>query len=148
VQGTVSDSPAREVVYDSELISVWCYPSLGVVHHQMHSECNGAPFRAALSAGVQAMLRSAATCWLSDDRANGPLPEQDEKWGTKIWFQQAKAAGWASWAMVVPADALGKLNVTRFVELYRKRGVEAQMFADPVPALEWLQKQHAASGKR
>jgi hypothetical protein len=134
----------RDVVYESELISVWCYPELGVIHHQMHGPCSGPAFRAALIAGVQAMQRCGATCWLSDDRANGALPEQDEMWATKIWSQQAKAAGWAAWAMVVPANALGQLNVARFVEMQRKRGVEAQMFSDPAPALAWLQEQHCA----
>jgi hypothetical protein len=96
-----------------------------------------------LNAGVQAMQRSGATGWLSDDRANGPLSDQDETWGATIWFQQAKAAGWRYWAMVLPRDALGKLNVKRFVELYRKGGVEGQMFTEPGPALTWLQTQHA-----
>jgi hypothetical protein len=143
VQVPSTDTTAREVVYESEFISVWCYPDLGIVHHQMHKPCKSAHFRAALSAGVQAMETAGATCWLSDDRANGPVSDRDEQWGTTIWFQQAKAAGWLYWAMVVPEDAVGKLNVKRFVELYRKSGIESQMFSDPKPALDWLREQHA-----
>lgn len=134
----------REVVHESPLISVWLYPEIGVVHHQMHRRCGGAAFRAALVAGVQAMQRSGATGWLSDDRANTALPDQDEQWGAKIWAPQAQAAGWLDWAMVVPANALGQLNVARLVDTYRKRGLEAQLFGEPEPALEWLRAQHAA----
>ena len=133
----------REVVHESELISVWCYPEIGVVHHEMHGRCQGAAFRAALMSGAQAMQRSGATGWLSDDRANGALPEQDETWALKIWTPQAQAAGWVSWAMVVPGNALGQLNVARFVEIQRNLGIEAQMFGDPEPALAWLRQRHA-----
>ena len=129
---------AREIVFESEQISVWCYPQLRIVSHQMHRVCYGVPFRDALRAGTAAMQRCNAISWLSDDRLNGPLPDEDENWATSAWFQATKAAGWRYWAMVLPEKAVGKLNVKRFVELYRKRGIEAQMFTEPEPALEWL----------
>ncbi|HWO09306.1 MAG TPA: hypothetical protein VNN80_07495 [Polyangiaceae bacterium] len=107
----------------------------------MHGSCHGEPFRQALSAGTQAMRQHGATAWLSDDRLNGPLPDADEAWGTGTWFAQTRAAGWKFWAMVVPERAVGKLNVKRFVELYRRRGIEAQMFTEPADAFVWLHGQ-------
>lgn len=132
---------AREVVFESEPITVWCYPKLRIVHHEMSTSCYGTPFRQALLAGTKAMKQHGAIGWLSDDRRNGPLSDEDERWGTTIWFQQTKAAGWKYWAMVVPEKAVGKLSVKRFVEMYRKRGIEAQMFTEPVAAMAWLQTQ-------
>ena len=129
----------RETVYDSEHISVWCYPRTGIVHHQMHKYCHGQPFRDGLLAGTRAMQEHGATGWLSDDRANGPLPDDDERWGTTTWFQLTKNAGWKYWAMVWPDRAVAKLNVKRFVELYRTRGIDARFFSDPEAAMAWLQ---------
>lgn len=134
-------SVEREIVFESEQISVWCYPELRLVSHQMHKVCHGSPFRDALRAGTAAMQRHGAISWLSDDRLNGPLPDDDETWGTTTWFQATKAAGWKYWAIVLPERAVGKLNVKRFVEMYRKRGLEAQMFIEPGPALDWLREQ-------
>ena len=131
----------RDIVIESEQISVWCYPKLRIVHHEMHRHCHGEPFRQALLAGQGALRQHGAVGWLSDDRRNGPLPDDDEKWATSVWFPQTRAAGWRFWAMVVPERAVGKLNVKRFVELYRQRGIEASMFAEPAPALAWLKEQ-------
>lgn len=138
---SVSNSAEREVVFECEHISVWVYPELRLISHQMHKLCHGAPFRDALRAGTAAMQRYGAISWLSDDRLNGPLPDEDETWGTTTWFQATKAVGWKYWAIVMPEKAVGKLNVKRFVELYRKRGLEAQMFTEPGLAMDWLSKQ-------
>ncbi|MEY4547357.1 MAG: hypothetical protein RL685_3552 [Pseudomonadota bacterium] len=138
------ESVARESVLESDQISVWCYPELRVVSHQMHKACHGMPFRDALRAGTAAMQRHSALGWLSDDRLNGPLPDDDEVWGNSIWFPTTKAAGWKYWAMVLPQKAVGKLNVKRLIEGVRKRGVEGQMFSDPGLALDWLRVMIAA----
>jgi hypothetical protein len=135
------DAAPRENVLESDQISVWCYPTLGLVHHQMHRNCHGEPFRQALTAGTQALRQHGATAWLSDDRLNGPLPDVDETWATGTWFPQTRAAGWKLWAIVVPERAVGKLNMKRFVEMYRKRGIEAQMFTELAPAFAWLRQQ-------
>ena len=135
------ESISREIVIESEQISVWCHPKLGIVHHEMHSLCHGEPFREALLAGQRAFRQHGAAGWLSDDRRNGPLPEVDEVWATTVWFPQTRAAGWRFWAMVMPERAVGKLNVKRFVELYRQRGIEASMFTEPMAAFTWLREQ-------
>jgi hypothetical protein len=129
---------ARQVVYESEHISVWCYREARIIHHQMHKYCLGQPFREGLSAGTRAMVQHGAIGWLSDDRLNGPIPEDDERWATTTWFPQTKAAGWQYWAMVWPERAVAKLNVKRFIELYRTRGIDAQLFVDPTTAQLWL----------
>ena len=128
----------RQVVYESEHISVWCYPDARIIHHQMHKYCFGQPFREALTAGTRALKQHGAIGWLSDNRLTGPLPDDDERWATTSWFSQTKAAGWLYWAMVWPERAVAKLNVKRLVELYRTRGIDAQLFTDPSAAQPWL----------
>jgi len=137
------ESSAREVVFESEHMSVWCHPEQHLIYHQMHKYCLGEVFRAGMMAGTQAMQRHRAISWLSDDRLNGPLPDEDEQWAGALWFQQTKAAGWKYWAMVLPERAVGKLNVKRYIELSRKGGIEAQSFVTPAPALEWLNARRA-----
>lgn len=137
------ESLAREVVFESEHMSVWWHPEQRLIYHQMHKYCLGEAFRAGMTAGTQAMQRHRAISWLSDDRLNGPLPDDDEQWAGAHWFHQTKAAGWKYWAMVLPERAVGKLNVKRFIEVSRKRGIEAQSFVTPAPALEWLSARRA-----
>lgn len=142
MEAALRDVGSREVVFDSDLITVWCYPEARIIHHKMHRHCYGPVFREALTAGIAAMREHRADSWLSDDRKNGPLPDDDELWGATVWFQQAKAAGWKHWAMVMPSQAVGKLNVKRLVEHYRRQGVDALMFGEPDAAFDWLFSKH------
>jgi hypothetical protein len=130
--------PERITVLESEKITVWCYPTDRIIHHQMHAVCYGEPFRNALSAGVDALIKYKATKWLSDDRANSALSPEDEEWATKTWFPRTKAGGWKHWAMVQPQKVVGQMNVARFVKLYSDLGITAQIFTDVPPAMAWL----------
>ena len=123
-------------VVDNALISVWVYPERGMIHHMMKSYCHGDDFRKALIEGVEAMEHYKATKWLSDDRANSVLPE-DEEWASRDWFPRTKAAGWKHWAMV-PAGALGHHRASRFVKNYLQLGINARMFGDLDEAMMWL----------
>lgn len=125
-------------VVDNALISVWVYPARRMVHHLMKAYCHGDDFREALARGVEALERHRATKWLSDDRANGALPPEDEAWATKVWFPRARAAGWRHWAVVQPAKIIGQVNMGRFVKLYADTGIDARMFGDPDEAMAWL----------
>jgi hypothetical protein len=128
----------RITILETDQISIWCYPELGIIHHEMHRVIYGQPFRDALSAGLNALIEHRATKWLSDDRANSALSPQDEEWGTKTWFPQVRAAGWKKWAMVQPIKVVGQMNVARFVKLYSDLGISARMFTDPHEAFDWL----------
>lgn len=130
---------SRIVVFDNEKISVWCYPDKGIIHHQMHAVVYREPFRAALTAGLEALIQHHATKWLSDDRAHAVLPADDEEWATKIWFPKMRAAGWKYWAMVRPIKAVGQMNVARYVKMYSDLGITARYFTDPDEAFAWLE---------
>jgi hypothetical protein len=101
----------------------------------------GAQFREALTKGAEAMEAHPCAKWLSDDRGNTVLPEDDEKWATSIWFPRVCSAGWKHWALVLPIKAVGQLNVQRFAETYAPLGINAKYFTDPNEAMKWLQDQ-------
>jgi hypothetical protein len=128
----------RILVVDNALITVWAYPDRGIIHHMMKGYCFGAEFREGLTGGVEAMERYRATKWLSDNRANGALPPDDEAWGVGVWFPRALAAGWKHWGIVQPEKVIGQINMARFVSRYGEFGISARMFSDPDEALRWL----------
>jgi hypothetical protein len=127
------------LVFESDLITVWASPERRMIHHEMRKFCHGDEFRDGLNQGLEAMIRYRATKWLSDDRANSVLPE-DEHWARWDWFPRAKAAGWRHWAMV-PAGALGHNRAMRFVKSYLELGIDARMFGELAEAVRWLDEQ-------
>jgi len=124
------------LVHESNLITVWVHPGKRLIHHEMRKFCHGDEFRDGLNRGFEALAHYQATKWLSDDRANSVLPE-DEEWASRDWFPRTKAAGWKYWAMV-PAGALGHHRASRFVKNYLELGINARMFGDLDDAMKWL----------
>jgi hypothetical protein len=109
-----------------------------MIHHRMKAYCHGAAFREALTKGLEAMERYRATKWLSDDRANGALLNEDSEWAIKVWSPRAMAAGWKHWAVVQPAQVIGQINLRKFIKGYADIGINARMFSDPDEAMKWL----------
>jgi hypothetical protein len=135
--GTTSTAPTK--VIDNEFGSLIYYPDKKIVHHMFKKPIGGEHLRNLLMAGVDLLKTNGATKWLSDDRGNSALSEEDSKWGVEVWFPQAKAAGWLYWALVVPHDMLGRINMTEFVMNYAQQGIRVAVFTEPEKALEWLQ---------
>lgn len=131
----------RVTVHQSAEISVWYYPAVGLIHHEMHRFCFGEALNTALTKGTDAMIEHKATKWLSDDRKNGALPPEAEAWGREVWFPRTKAAGWKLWGLVPPTMVAGKMNMSRFVSMYGELGITVQVFTDPKPAFDWLAAQ-------
>ena len=96
-------------------------------------------FREVLTAGAECMEENKAQKWLSDDRGNTVIRKEDNEWGDAVWSPRVIAAGFKYWAVVVPEKALGQMQMKRFVEEYRTRGVTVQTFADPDEAMAWLE---------
>src|SRR5207248_10440153 len=101
----------KQPVFESERISVWCYPGKGIIHHQMHGPVLGAVFRQALTEGIRAMKAHRGSKWLSDDRVNGALMPEDLKWADEVWFPQTVEAGWKHWALLPPTTVIGQMNI-------------------------------------
>ena len=109
-----------------------------LVHHTFLQPIGGQEFRNVLLAGLDCFKKYGATKWLSDDRLNSALSREDGKWATQEWSKMVLDAGWKTWALVVPHDIMGRLNLIEFVNLYHKQGVRVNVFTDPDAAISWL----------
>jgi hypothetical protein len=125
-------------IIDNDYATLLYHPDKKIVHHTFHKPIGGEPFRQVLLAGLNTLKANGAQKWLSDDRANSVLPPEDAEWGTTVWFPQVKAAGWKYWALVVPNDVKGRINMAEFVESYFEQGIRIMVFTDPEEALKWL----------
>jgi hypothetical protein len=126
-------------IMDSEAATLWFHPEAGIVHHRFKRPVRGDDFRWILEAGLELFIAHGANKWLSDDRANSALDPADAQWASREWAPKVVAAGWKYWAIVLPKDAAGTLDMQRYIEQETELGVDAQIFSDPVLALAWLE---------
>ena len=115
---------------DTEFATLKFHPDSGIIHHEFHKFIFGEAFRAVLSKGAEAMEKHQATKWLSDDRKNNALPQDDAEWAMTTWSTRTLAAGWKYWAVVLPQKVLGQMNMQRFIDMYKQRGLEVRVFSD------------------
>jgi hypothetical protein len=131
----------RVVALDNEFITVECDPEAGIVQHVMHRFVISDMFRQGLEAGLALMRDHGATKWLSDDRQNSALSNDDIEWAAAQWQPRAVALGLAYWALVLPEAVLGQMRSRRVAEAERRRGVNVEVFTDRDSARRWLEQQ-------
>jgi hypothetical protein len=129
------------LILDNESATLWIYPDKRMVHHQFHKFMYGKAFREVLDAGAEAMKKYGANKWLSDDRQNSALPTKDVDWANNDWLPRVRAAGWKHWAIVLPDNILGQLNMQKVAQAPAGRGVATKLFSDPNQAMAWLESQ-------
>jgi hypothetical protein len=132
---------SRIVGLDNEFVTVQCDPEAGIVHHVMHRFVVSAMFRQALDTGLALMQAHGASKWLSDDRRNGAISSDDAQWARTDWRPRAIAAGFRTWAMVLPEVVVGQMRTRRIVEEARRSGLTVRTFHDAAAALSWLEQQ-------
>ncbi len=125
-------------ILSNEYVNLVYHEDKKVVHHTFLKPINGQPFRDILLAGIDCFIKYGATKWLSDDRENSGLSPEDSKWATDVWSKLVQEAGWKTWALVVPNDLIGRLDLVEFVTLYSKRGVRVMVFTKLEEAIAWL----------
>jgi hypothetical protein len=132
---------SKMIIIDNEFVTLWYYPEKKIVHHQFHKFLYGQAFRDDLNAGTELLQKYGAQKWLSDDRKNSALPKEDVEWAETDWFPRTKKAGWKYWALVLPEQVIGQMNMKRFIRDYSAQGLTVQVFSDPEAAMSWLEKQ-------
>lgn len=135
------------VALDNEYITLELDPEAGIIQHTMHRFVISAVFREAMERGLELLREHGATKWLSDDRHNGPLSNDDLEWGLNEWRPRAIALGLKYWALVLPEAVLGRHRAQRIVEAERRRGFAVEAFAVPGEARRWLEGQPGPSRK-
>jgi len=127
-------------IVDNENITVKCIPEKKLIYHIIHQPFSGQPFRDAINAGTEALKMYGATKWLSDDRKNGPLSQEDAEWGFTDWNPRAIRAGWKYWAMVVPESVVAAGSLAPTIEDLYRLGLRVMVFSDVDRAMAWLDK--------
>jgi hypothetical protein len=112
----------------------------GIVHHIFHKAIFGDEFRRILNTGLEIFKKYGASKWLSDDRGNSPLPDDDIAWSKIEWFPRVVQAGWKYWALVVPEDAQVRMNLVQVTDTYSAAGIRVMVFGNPGDAMAWLEK--------
>jgi hypothetical protein len=130
---------AAEVLYDSEMATMWYHTDKKIIHHQIHKFIFGEEFHKLLLTGTDAMAKNHAQKWLSDDRTNTVVTKEDMDWGAVNWFPQTVQAGWKYWAIVQPEKTIAQMNMEKLAQEYAAMGVTAKFFSDPDAAMKWLE---------
>jgi hypothetical protein len=129
---------AKEILYDTEVATMWYHPDKKIIHHEIHKFIYGEEFQNLLLTGTAAMKKYKAEKWLSDDRTNTVVRKADMAWGDENWVPQTIEAGWKYWAIVNPAQVIARTNMKQLARAYAALGVSVKMFTDPDEAIEWL----------
>lgn len=128
-------------VINDEFATLVYEPEQKIVHHTFHKPLPSTEFRRVLDTGAELFAKHQASKWLSDDRGNSALSEEDSEWAMKDWFPRVLQAGWKFWALVVPEDIMARMNLKQFVDSYYEQGLRIMVFTDPVEAKGWLERQ-------
>lgn len=130
-----------QVLLDHEYATLWHHPDERIIHHQFHKFTTGECFRQVLLVGLEALIKYGIHKWLSDDRGNAAVHPDDAEWTRSTWGPKMLAAGWAYWALVPPENAIGKMNMERWIQGAIQLGVTVSLFDDPDAAFAWLKEQ-------
>ena len=131
----------KEIILENEYITIWYHNSKKIVHHQFHKFTYGNPFQDGLSEGAAILEKNGAKKWLSDDRQNPVMKQEDMKWTSTVWRPRVIKAGWKYWAIILPEQIAGKMAMKKIVEEYADLGVMVRIFSDSDEALNWLETQ-------
>ena len=129
----------KETIIENEYASLWYYPEQKIVHHKFHKFIFGEKFQEIMMKGADIFEEKGCVKWLSDDRNNSALPQEDLAWGEANWKPRVLNAGWKYWALVMPDKSAGKLAMRPLVEQYLKEGVTVEIFDDSDEAFKWLE---------
>ncbi len=125
-------------IFSNEFATLLYHPDEKIVHHTLHKTVQGEAFRHVLNEGLEVFKKYEAHKWLSDDRNNTALPEDDTVWAKTVWFPKVLEAGWQYWALVWPPKVLAMMNLKEFIDAYRPYGLRVMVFNDTKQALPWL----------
>lgn len=126
-------------IVDNEYVTMKVSPEKGILYHTFHQPISGKPFRDYLNEGIATLKAYGATKWLSDDRKNDAMPQEDIEWSMQDWGQRAIEAGWRYWAIVVPEELPGREMMAEFRKYYHEAGLVMDVFVMPDRAMKWLE---------
>lgn len=127
------------LIMDSDGATLWFHPEVGIVHHRFKRPVRGDELKQLFESGLELFVSRGARRWLSDDRANCALAPEDAEWAAQNWAPRVAAAGWDYWAIVLPRNLVGTMDMRTHMDHGISLGVDVQVFSDPLLALAWLE---------
>ena len=128
-----------QTILENDHVTILYYADNKLIHHTCHKPVSGESFRTLMEAGADALEELGAIKWLSDDRLNSVLPQEDMDWANANWHPRVAKAGWKYWALVVPEAVLARFAMTRPVGSAFEGGVRTMAFTDLDEAKKWLE---------
>lgn len=104
--------------------------------------------REAYEAARVEFTRRGAARILSDNRQLLPASRELLAWIEQDWAPRMAISGWCHWAVLEPATPLGAMSARRWVQIYRRLGVEVVEFEREQEALAWLRTRRAPPPRR
>lgn len=129
---------AETELINNENMALWYDPVSKFVHHKIKKSLPKGAFEELLSTGADYLEKYGMKKWLSDDSNVVAITKDDNEWGDKVWAPRVIKAGFSYWAVVMPTSAVGTLQLNRFIDEYRKRGVTVEVFDSVEAAKTWL----------
>lgn len=129
---------SQTVLVDNEFITLVYLPDKRLIHHTVHQPVPGTVLREALNSGTDALQKYGVCKWLSDDRKNGPLPDDVADWGFADWNQRTIQAGWKYWALVVPEEMIAAGTLTPTIMDLSRYNLRTVVFRELEEAFAWL----------
>lgn len=130
-----------QIIAENEWATMRYHPGDRYIYHTFHKPLSGAPFRAIMNLGLDALIENGAEKWLSDDRKNAEFPADDVEYALTDWGPRAAQGGWKYWALVVPEDIAGRAGMQDIVGAFFNFGVIVKVFVDLDEARNWLVNQ-------
>lgn len=130
---------AETELINTDYTALWYDPVSKFVHHKIKKTMPKGAFEEMLSMGADYLEKYKMKKWLSDDSNVVAITKEDAEWGDKVWAPRVVKAGFQYWAVVMPTSAMGSLQLNRFVNEYRERGVTVEVFDSVDAAKKWLE---------
>ena len=129
---------SETIIVDNEYITIRYLDDKKMLYHTVHKPISGQPLRDALITGYDALKEYGISKWLSDDRKNGPMSDEDREWGEVNLNQRAMEAGWKYWALVVPEQVVAAGSMAPTIRALYDYGLRMMVFSDLEEAFKWL----------
>src|ERR1700730_6769773 len=113
-------------------------PGSGAVFIQWHGWADSTEFALLLEAGLRALKQYHGSRWLADCRDMKTIAQADQDWLDRSWFPRMLAPGLQRMAVLMPKNALAKMNVETILGKVPGTKLEVAYFATVRAAREWL----------
>lgn len=127
------------IIVDNDYITLRYHEDKKIIYHTVHKPIPDDILREAVNAGTETMQEYGACKWLSDDRLNGPLSDEQVAWASEDWIPRTMAAGWKYWANVVPKEVIAAAALAPVMNELYEHGLRMMAFADLDEAFAWLE---------